>query len=225
MGMVDHTAPAPFLPETASTPATSAPPWYTRPRLAALWQDIISRKQKLTTAEAAAEFLSDMKQISDRQFPDWLARLKSHIEDSDLPFDHKRQDIEKHDLEMYFYCAIVAAEAIKVFKLFERAPADELMSDINDQIDGALGRNGRKAADLVFDMLRTVKRSQYEEMFKSHDQVMKWIVRLVELDTRPETKEISEDIVFRQEMAAPLALSYVHWWLGFKETHRLAPVY
>ncbi|MGB1877157.1 MAG: hypothetical protein ACPHGY_09615 [Rhodospirillaceae bacterium] len=141
------------------------------------------------------------------------------------PFDHKREIIEKHDFEMYFYCAIVAAEAIKTFKLFERVPADELMSDINDQIDGVLGRSGRNAADLVFDMLRTVKRSQYEEMYKSHDQLMKRIFRLIELDTRPETKEISEDIVVRQEMAAPLALCYVHWWLDFKETRRLAPVY
>ncbi|NKB45569.1 MAG: hypothetical protein GKS03_14960 [Alphaproteobacteria bacterium] len=223
--MVDHTAPAPLLPEATSKPILSQPAWYTRPRLAALWQDIISRKEKMTTSKAVTEFLSDMKRISDRQFPEWLDRLKSHIEESDLPFEHKREIIEKHDFEMYFYCAIVAAEAIKAFKLFERAPADELMSDINDQIDGALGRNGRDAADLVFDMLRTVKRSQYEEMYKSHDQLMKWIVRLIELDTRPETKEISEDIVFRQEMAEPLAFCYVHWWLGFKETRRLAPVY
>ena len=54
---------------------------------------------------------------------------------------------------------------------------------------------------------------------------MKWIVRLIGFDTRPETKETSEDIMLRQEMAAPPALCYVHWWLGFQETRRLAPLY
>lgn len=225
MGMVDNTVPTPLVPETVSQPSIPAPPWYTRPRLAALWQDITSRKEKVTTAVAVADFLRDMKRISDRQFPGWLQRLKDHIEDSDLAFEHKREIIEKNDLELYFYCAIVASEAIKVFKLFDRAPADEIMSDINDQIDGVLGRSSRAASDLVFDMLRTVKRAQYEEMLKQHDQVMKWIVRLIELDTSPETKAISDDIVFRQDMAEPLAFCYVHWWLGFKETHRLAPVY
>jgi hypothetical protein len=225
MGMVDNTAPAPFPPETISQPSTTAPPWYTRPRLEALWQDIISRKAKVTTADAVADFMRDMKRISDRQFPMWLDRLKSHIEDSDLPFLQKREIIEKNDLELYFYCAIVAVEAIKVFKLFDRAPADEIMSDINDQIDIVLGRESRAASDLVFDMLRTVKRSQYEEMLKPHDQVMKWIIRLIDLDSMPETRNISNDIVFRQEMAEPLAVCYVHWWLGFKETRRLAPVY
>ena len=225
MGMVDQSAPPPFGPVTASTSDTIMPPWYSRARMAELWQDMTSRKQKVKTALAVADFLRDMKRICDRQFPEWLNRLKGHIEASYLVFDHKRALIEKHDLEMYFYCAIVASEAIKVFKLFERAPADELMSDINDQIDLALGRNGRAAADLVFDMLRTLKRSQYEEMLKPHDQVMKWIIRLLELDVSEETKAISDDLVFRQQMAEPLAACYVHWWLGFKETHRLAPIY
>jgi hypothetical protein len=45
MGMVDYTAPAPFLPETTSKPAPNRPPWYSRLRLAALWQDVISRKK------------------------------------------------------------------------------------------------------------------------------------------------------------------------------------
>lgn len=225
MGMVDNTAPAPFPPEAISQPTAPVPPWYTRPRLEGLWQDIISRKEKVTTGEAVADFLRDMKRISDRQFPTWLDRLTSHIEDSELPFLQKRDIIEKNDLELYFYCAIVAAEAIKVFKLFDRAPADEIMSDINDQIDVVLERDSRAASDLVFDMLRTVKRSQYEEMLKPHDQVMKWIIRLIDLDSMPETQSISNDIVFRQEMAEPLAICYVHWWLGFKETQRLAPVY
>ena len=223
--MVNQPKPSHFGPSNGTNQYPKIPPWYSRVRIAELWEDITSRKPKMKTADATADFLRDMKRICDRQFPEWLMRLKAHIEGSDLDFEHKRELIEKHDLEMYFYCAIVASEAIKVFKLFERAPADELMSDINDQIDDVLGRDGRAAADLVFDMLRTVKRSQYEEMLKPHDQVMKWIIRLLELDVNKDTKAISEDLVFRQQMAEPLAACYVQWWLHFKQTHRLAPVY
>ena len=94
-------------------------------------------------------------------------------------------------------------------------------SEINEQIDPALDRTGRAAADLVFDMLRTVKRAEFEELVKPHDQIMKWINRLIGLDQIPETKDLLTDVVFCQEMAAPFAMGQVHWWLNFKETHRL----
>ncbi len=179
----------------------------------------------MTTAEAVSGFLHDMKRLSDRMFPQWSERLQSHIDETNMPFEEKRALIEQHDLELYFYTAIVAIEAIKVYTLFEPSVADEILSDINDQIDEVLGRGSREASDLCFDMFRTIKFAERQQNLKPHDQVMKWIVRLLDLDTIPETKELTDDVVFRQELAEPLAHCFIHWWLGFKDINRLAPVY
>ena len=214
-------------PEVAETKTTkpAGPPLYTRAGLHALWLDITSRKTKVTTGEAVHDFLTDMKRLSDRMFPVWRDRLKAHIEDTDMPFEAKRNLIERHDLELYFYAAIVAIEAIKVYALFEQAEADEIMSDINDQIDGVLGRHSRATSNLCFDMFRTIKFAERQQNLKPHDQVMKWIVRLLDLDNIPETQHLATDVVFRQELAEPVAHCFVHWWLGFKDINRLAPVY
>ena len=99
------------------------------------------------------------------------------------------------------------------------------MSDINDQIDAVLGRRSRATSNLCFDMFRTIKFAERQQNLKPHDQVMKWIVRLLDLDNIPETESLSTDVVFRQELAEPLAHCFVHWWLGFKDVNRLAPVY
>ena len=161
--------------------------------------------------------------VAEHLYPDWEETLKVHIEETELEFLDKRALFEKHDLFMYFYCGVVAIEGIKVRALFEYNVAAELESEINDQIDAVLDRTGRAAADLVFDMFRTVKRAEFEEMVKPHDQIMKWIVRLIELDVIPETKDLLKDFLFCQEMAVPFALSQVHWWLTFKDTHRVLP--
>lgn len=213
------------VPEATPPAKPAGPPLYTRAGLHALWLDIISRKTKMTTAEAVSDFLHDMKQLSDRMYPQWLQRLQAHIEETDMPFEEKRNLIEQHDLELYFFTSIVSIEAIKVYSLFESEVADEILSDINDQIDGVLGRGNREASDLCFYMFRTIKFAERQENLKPHDQVMKWVSRLLDLDTIPETKSLTNDIVFRQEMAEPLAHCFVHWWLGFKDINRLAPVY
>ena len=211
--------------EAAPAAKPAGPPFYTRAGLHALWLDLISRKTKMTTADAVGDFLRDMKRLSDRMFPQWCNRLKAHIEETDLPFEEKRKLIEKNDLELYFFTAIVAIEAIKVYTLFESEVGDEILSDINEQIDKALGRGSREASDLCFDMFRTIKFAERQQTLKPHDQVMKWIIRLLELDTIPETKPLINDVVFRQDLAEPLAHCFIHWWLGFKDINRLAPVH
>ena len=120
---------------------------------------------------------------------------------------------------MYFYCGVVAIEGIKVRTLFDCALASELESEINDQIDGVLGLEGRAAADFVFDMFRTVKRAEVEALVEPHDQIMKWITRLIELDKMPETKDLLPDLMFCKETAEPFALVQVHCWLTYKETY------
>ena len=185
------------------------------------WENLTSRKIKSPPADAVAEFLADMKRVAEHLYPEWESTLRAHIDDTELDFLDKRALFEKHDLFMYFYCGVVAIEGIKVRVLFDFDVAAELESEINDQIDPFLGRTGRTSADLVFDMFRTVKRAEFEDMVKPHDQIMKWIVRLIELDLIPETKHLLKDFLFSQEMAAPFALAQVHWWLTYKETHRV----
>ncbi len=185
------------------------------------WENLTSRKIKSPPAEAVTDFLTDMKRVAEQLYPAWEQTLKLHIDDTELDFLSKRGLFEKHDLFMYFYCGVVAIEGIKVRSLFEYAAASEIESEINEQIDEILGTSGRAAADLVFDMFRTVKRAEFEEMVMPHDQIMKWIVRLIGLHQIPETKELLTDFLFCQEMAAPFAMAQVHWWLTFKDTHRL----
>jgi hypothetical protein len=160
----------------------------------------------MAPANVVADFLLDMMRVSNRLFPDWEACLKSYIAESDLEFLAKREFFEKQDLFMYFYYGVVAIEGIKVRALFDYGLASELESEINEQIDPALDLTGRAAADLVFDMLRTVKRAEFEELVKPHDQIMKWINRLIGLDQIPETKDLLTDVVFCQDMAAPFAM-------------------
>ena len=213
--------PAVVTPDLSEPPAKKPKKVWTLKPIRAAWENLTSRKIKSPPAKAVAEFLADMKRIAEHLCPEWEKTLKAHIEETDLDFLDKRALFEKHDLFMYFYCGVVAIEGIKVRTLFEYDIASELESEINDQIDAILGYSGRSAADLVFDMFRTVKRAEFEELIKPHDQIMKWIVRLIELDIIPETKDLLKDVLFCQEMAAPFALAQVHWWLNYKEDHRL----
>ncbi len=194
--------------------------WTLQP-LRRAWENLVSRKIKTQPADAVAAFLADMNRLAERVYPDWEGVMKAHIESTELEFLAKRSLFEEHNLFMYFYCGVVAIEGIKVRTLFDFALASELESEINDQIDGVLGLNGRAAADLVFDMLRTVKRAEVEDLVKPHDQIMKWIARLLDLDKMPETKDLLTDFMFCQETAAPFALAQVHWWLTYKETYRV----
>lgn len=201
--------------------ATKAKKSWTLQPLRNAWDNITSRKIKVGPHDAVSDFLLDLKRVAEKLFPQWESSLKAHIDATDLEFLSKRQLFEDHDLFMYFFCGLVAIEGIKVRTLFDYGLASELESEINEQIDGALGLERRDAADLVFDMLRTVKRAEVEDLVKPHDQIMKWIVRLMGLDKVPETKDLMADIIFCQETAAPFALAQLHWWLTYKASHRM----
>ncbi len=194
---------------------------WTLKHLRQAWENLISRKIKVTPADAVAKFLTDMKRVAEQLFPDWESSLKAHVQDTDLDFLAERQLFERHDIFKYFYCGVVAIEGIKVRQLFDSDMASELESEINEQIDPVLGFDRRAAADLVFDMLRTVKRAEVEDLIKPHDQIMKWITRLLELDQMPQTKDLLTDVIFCQETALPFALAQIHWWLMFKDSQRL----
>jgi hypothetical protein len=200
--------------------AKSKKSWTLKP-LRDAWANLVSRKVKSRPSDAVAEFLRDTKRVAEQFFPEWEQALKSHIDGTDLEFLAKRRLFEEHELFLYFYCGVVAIEGIKVRSLFDYAMASELESEINEQIDGILNRHDRAASDLVFDMFRTVKRAEVEDLIKPHDQVMKWISRLLELDKIPETKDLLTDFMFCQETAAPFASIQRHWWLTYKDTYRL----
>lgn len=86
-----------------------------------------------------------------------------------------------------------------------------------------LTQNKKQSEDAVAefpsDMFRTVKRAEVEALVEPHDQIMKWITRLIELDKMPETQDLLTDLMFCKETAEPLALVQVHWWLTYKETY------
>lgn len=186
-----------------------------------VWEGLISHKPDIRARDAVRTFLDDMKRICDMEFPVWKEHLVGYVSQSDLEGDRRYDILSLHDLELYFCTAAIAIEAIKVFELFESAIAEEIMSELNEQIDRALGRQGRAAADLCFDMFRTLKLAERNENLQPHDQAVKWIIRLIGLEKSGLTQDMTEDIVFRQDMAEPLAKCYRQWWLGLKDEYRV----
>ena len=69
--------------------------WTLKP-LRQAWENLISRKIKVTPADAVAKFLTDMKRVAERLFPDWESSLKAHVQDTDLDFLAERQLFERH---------------------------------------------------------------------------------------------------------------------------------
>ncbi len=53
---------------------------------------------------------------------------------------------------------------------------------------------------------------------------MKKVAELLQLTTNAATKDLTKDVVFRQEMAQPLAVSMRHWWKAFKDSRQLADI-
>lgn len=186
-----------------------------------VWDGLFSHKPNIHARDAVRTFLKDMKLVCDVEYPVWREHLVAYVSEVDADGDRRFDILSHHDLKLYFYAAAISIEAIKVFELFETEIVEEVMSELSEQIDQALGYTGRAASDLCFDMFRTLKLAERTEMIQPHDQAVKWIIRLIGLERSDLTHDMSEDIVFRQDMAEPIARCFRHWWLGLKDEYRI----
>lgn len=181
-----------------------------------------SAKHTVEAKEAAKRFLYDVVAVVETTYPVWEKRLAAFVEDTPLVFDDKRRLIEVNPLRHYFFAAIVAIEAAKIRSLYSADVAEELLANVNDIIDKLSGRPDQMVSDLVFDLMHRLRVTDIDDTKKPHDIAMKRIAELLQLTTLEATKELTKDVVFRQEMAQPLAVSVRHWWKAFKESMQLA---
>ena len=179
-------------------------------------------KITVTTRDAAELFLYDVAETVEKSYPIWERRLATFLDDTPLSLEDKRGLLEAHPLRYYFYAAIVAMEAAKIRTLYQDDLAEDILADINENIDAVADRSDRLVSDLVFDIMQRVRISDSDDTKKSHDIVMKRISELLHIHTLEETQELAKDIVFKQDMAQPIAASMRHWWKGFKSCRQLA---
>lgn len=190
-------------------------------------QDVVTKmgittKHTVEAREAAKRFLYDVVDVVEKTYPVWEQRLTTFLEDTPMVFDDKRRFVEVNPLRHYFYAAVVAIEASKIRSLYPVELAEELLADINDLIDKLAGRSDQMVSDLVFDLMQRLRVTEIDETRKPHDVAMKRISELLQLTTMESTKDLTKDVVFRQEMGQPLAVSTHHWWKAFKASQQLA---
>lgn len=179
-------------------------------------------KHTVDAREAVKRFLYDVVDVVEKTYPVWEKRLESFIEDTSMAYEDKRRMIEVNPLRHYYYAAIVAIEASKIRSLYPAEMAEDLLADINDLIDKLAGRSDQMVSDLVFDLMQRLRVTEMDDTKKAHDIAMKRIAELLQLTTLEATKDLTSDVVFRQEMGQPLAVSVRHWWKAFKGSRQLA---
>lgn len=179
-------------------------------------------KHTVDAREAVKRFLYDVVDVVEKTYPVWEKRLEAFIEDTPMAYEDKRQMIEVNPLRHYYYAAIVAIEASKIRSLYPTEMAEELLADINDLIDQLAGRSDQMVSDLVFDLMQRLRVTENDDTKKAHDIAMKRIAELLHLTTIEATKDLTTDVVFRQEMGQPLAVSVRHWWKALKSSRQLA---
>lgn len=178
-------------------------------------------KQTVTTQEAATRFLRHIVEIVEKTYPVWEKRLSNFIDDTALDIEEKRKILEIHPVRQYYFASVAGIETAKIRSLFQPAIAEDLLADINEMVDEAAGRTDHLVSDLIFDIMQRVKIVDADETIKAHDIALKRIVDLLHLTTIEATKEMTNDIVFKQELAQPIAASICHWWNAFKNSQLL----
>lgn len=178
-------------------------------------------KPMVTTRQATKQFLHDVVEVVEKTYPIWEKRLSSFIDETQLDIDEKRKLLEIHPARHYFYAAVVGIEAAKIKSLFQPELAEDLLADINDMVDEISGRKDQLVSDLIFDIIQRVKVTDSNETIKAHDIALNRINDLLHITSMDATKEMAQDVVFRQELAHPLAASVHHWWSALKNSGQL----
>lgn len=185
---------------------------------------VTTARNEIAPREAVKRFLYDVVDVIEKTYPVWEKRLQQFLQDTTLDFEVKRSFTEIHPVRHYFFAVVVGMEAVKIRTLFPTEVAEELLAEINDLIDSLADRTDHMVSDLVFDIMHRVQVCDVDDTIKAHDVAMKRIAELLYLTTTEETKALCNDVVFRQEMGQPLALSMRHWWKAFKGSRQLSQV-
>ncbi len=139
-----------------------------------------------------------------------------------MDFEERRRIFEIQPVRHYYYAVVVGLEVAKIRSQFPTEIAEDLLAEINELVDRLADRNDQLVSDLVFEIMQKVQAVEIDDTKKPHDIAMKRIAELLHLTTAEATKDLTKDIVFRQDMGQPIALSVRHWWKMFKNSCQLA---
>lgn len=180
-------------------------------------------KPVFSARKAVEQFLTDMASVAKRTFPRWHATLAEGIGGCPIDADTRRGVLDVHPLDDYYFAGVVALEASKIRQLFEHDEAEELLSQIGDQVDAAAGRKDRVVSDLVFFItgrVETVLNADKEKM--PYDQVVKAILQRLGIDRVEGTEHLMTEALYRHTLGEPLARGVPHWWSNYRKKYVLS---
>ena len=181
--------------------------------------------------EAVGHFLDSMAGVAARLYPAWSRILNDGFSDCSLNYDERRSLFELHPIDDYFFAAVVALDASRLRSLYTPREAEELLSEIGEQVDLRAGRQDRVVSDLVFQMIGRIDLGASTAGMKApYDTVVKAILLQIGVHRIEATKDLIRDVGFRHLLGEPLALNVPQWWRAFQTKFRITwkepePVY
>jgi hypothetical protein len=167
--------------------------------------------------DAVSHFLKEMESAAARTYPAWSRILDDALAECSLQYEERRSLLDVHPIDDYYYAAVVALEAAKLRGLYPPAEAAELLGEIGDQVDGAIGRQDRVVSDLVFSLVGRIDISAgIDKMKMPYDAVVKALLQRLGFHKIESTKPLLRDVAFRHLLGEPLALGVPQWWRAFQ---------
>ncbi len=167
--------------------------------------------------EAVSHFLREMERVAARTYPGWSRTLDDALAECSLHYDERRSLLEVHPIDDYYFAAVVALEAAKLRGLYTPNEAAELLGEIGDQVDAAVGRQDRVVSDLVFSLVGRIDLGAGVDKMKApYDTVVKALLQHLGFNKIDSTKPLMRDVAFRHLLGEPLALGVPQWWKAFQ---------
>ena len=167
--------------------------------------------------EAVAHFLSEMESVAARTYPAWSKMLNDALSECALGYDDRRTLFDVHPIDDYYFAGVVALEAAKLRSLYNVADAEELLSEIGEQIDAKVGRQDRVVSDLLFKLIGRIDlNAGIDKMKTPYDIVVKGLLEQIGVSQIENTRALMRDVGFRHMLGEPLALSVPQWWKAFQ---------
>ena len=176
--------------------------------------------ESLCSTEATRLFLADLVGRIDKPFANFTRRLRSALEDSDMPMDDQFQIFDRKDLSAIYLTHIAAMEACLLRTVFDVNTADALLAELGEQLEELEFSDGSRSSEslsgIFWDVLARVQISTIDETKKAHDIALKHLLGVLGL-RRKETNDVFKDFVVRQALSETLALCTSFWWIGLAQ--------
>ncbi len=167
--------------------------------------------------EAVTHFLSEMESVAARTYPAWSKILNDALSECALGYDDRRTLFEIHPIDDYYFAGVVALEAARLRSLYSAPEAEELLSEIGEQIDAKVGRQDRVVSDLLFKLIGRIDLGAgIDKMKTPYDVVVKTLLQEIGVSQIENTRLLMSDVGFRHMLGEPLAMSVPQWWKAFQ---------